>query len=105
MFIDGVDLASLTERELRKKRSEIGMIFGIKDTLYMTLVSAFFGYVIGLPFGIVLNVTRKRRRTWRYRGQIRILQVADGHYDRNGITSHRDIQDNTKHMNQIFHET
>ena len=27
VFIDGVDLASLTERELRKKRSEIGMIF------------------------------------------------------------------------------
>lgn len=35
------------------------ILVGIKDTLYMTLVSAFFGYVIGLPFGIVLNVTRK----------------------------------------------
>ena len=32
---------------------------GIRDTLYMTLVSTFFGYVIGLPFGIVLKVTRK----------------------------------------------
>ncbi|MCR5510596.1 MAG: ABC transporter permease [Lachnospiraceae bacterium] len=32
---------------------------GIRDTLYMTLVSTVFGYVIGLPFGIVLNVTRK----------------------------------------------
>ncbi len=32
---------------------------GIRDTLYMTLVSTFFGYVIGLPFGIILNVTRK----------------------------------------------
>lgn len=27
VFIDGVDLATLTEKELRKKRSEIGMIF------------------------------------------------------------------------------
>ncbi|MBO4899987.1 MAG: ABC transporter permease [Lachnospiraceae bacterium] len=32
---------------------------GIRDTLYMTLVSTAFGYIIGLPFGIVLNVTRK----------------------------------------------
>ncbi|SCY37553.1 D-methionine transport system permease protein [Lachnospiraceae bacterium XBB2008] len=32
---------------------------GIRDTLFMTLVSTVFGYVIGLPFGIVLNVTRK----------------------------------------------
>ena len=37
----------------------VGMILtGIKDTLYMTLVSTFFGYAIGLPFGIILNVTR-----------------------------------------------
>ena len=35
------------------------ILVGIKDTLYMTLVSTFFGYVLGLPFGIVLNVTRK----------------------------------------------
>ena len=28
VLIDGVDLADLSERELRKKRSEIGMIFG-----------------------------------------------------------------------------
>ena len=32
---------------------------GIRDTLYMTLVSAVFGYVLGLPFGVVLNLTRK----------------------------------------------
>ena len=32
---------------------------GIRDTLYMTLVSTFFGYVIGLPFGIILKVTRR----------------------------------------------
>lgn len=35
------------------------ILIGIKDTLYMTLVSTFFGYVLGLPFGIVLNLTRK----------------------------------------------
>ena len=32
---------------------------GIRDTLYMTLVSTFLGYLIGLPFGIILNVTRE----------------------------------------------
>lgn len=35
------------------------LLVGIKDTLYMTLVSTLVGYVIGLPFGIVLNVTRQ----------------------------------------------
>ncbi|MBP5332424.1 MAG: ABC transporter permease [Lachnospiraceae bacterium] len=35
------------------------ILVGIKDTLYMTLVSTFFGYVLGLPLGILLNVTRK----------------------------------------------
>ena len=34
------------------------LLVGIKDTLYMTLASTFGGYVIGLPLGIVLNVTR-----------------------------------------------
>lgn len=33
---------------------------GIIDTLYMTLVSTFMGYVIGLPMGIVLAVTDKQ---------------------------------------------
>lgn len=28
-------------------------------TIYMTLVSTFFGYLIGLPLGVVLNVTNK----------------------------------------------
>lgn len=32
---------------------------GIVDTLYMTLVSTLFGYVIGLPWGIALAVTDK----------------------------------------------
>ncbi|MCR5846662.1 MAG: ABC transporter permease [Lachnospiraceae bacterium] len=35
------------------------ILIGIKDTLYMTLVSTALGYVLGLPFGIILNVTRK----------------------------------------------
>ena len=35
------------------------ILVGIKDTLYMTLVSTAFGYVLGLPLGIILNVTRK----------------------------------------------
>lgn len=36
------------------------LLEGIRDTLYMTLVSTIVGYVIGLPFGIVLHVTGKK---------------------------------------------
>ncbi len=32
---------------------------GTRDTLYMTLVSTFFGYVIGLPVGILLTMSDK----------------------------------------------
>lgn len=35
------------------------LLEGIQDTLFMTLVSAFFGYVFGLPMGILLTVTDK----------------------------------------------
>lgn len=35
------------------------LLEGIRDTLYMTLVSTGLGYVLGLPLGIVLTVTRK----------------------------------------------
>ncbi|MBR1930011.1 MAG: ABC transporter permease [Lachnospiraceae bacterium] len=35
------------------------LLEGIKDTLYMTLLSTFFGYVLGLPLGIALAVTDK----------------------------------------------
>lgn len=34
------------------------LLVGIKDTLYMTLGATIIGYVLGLPIGIVLNVTR-----------------------------------------------
>lgn len=38
--------------------TEINMIIeGVRDTLYMTLVATLFGYVIGLPWGIILTVT------------------------------------------------
>lgn len=36
----------------------IMLLEGIRDTLYMTFVSTFLGYVVGLPFGILLTVTR-----------------------------------------------
>ncbi len=32
---------------------------GIKDTLYMTLLSTFLGYLFGLPMGVLLAVTDK----------------------------------------------
>lgn len=37
----------------------IMLLEGIRDTCYMTLASTFFGYVIGLPMGIVLTLTDK----------------------------------------------
>ena len=37
----------------------IMLLEGTRDTLYMTLVSTFFGYVLGLPLGILLAVTDK----------------------------------------------
>lgn len=35
------------------------LIEGAGDTLYMVLFSTFFGYVLGLPLGIILTVTDK----------------------------------------------
>jgi len=35
------------------------MLEGIRDTIYMTLVSTFFGYIIGIPLGIALTLTDK----------------------------------------------
>ncbi len=35
------------------------ILLGIRDTLYMTIVSTAFGYVFGLPFGITLYLTKK----------------------------------------------
>ena len=38
------------------------MIQGIWETIYMTVISTFAGYVIGLPMGIALTVTSARMR-------------------------------------------
>ena len=40
--------------------AEYGSILwaGTLETLYMTLVSAFFAYVLGLPMGVVLTITK-----------------------------------------------
>lgn len=35
------------------------LLEGIRDTCYMTLASTFFGYLIGLPLGILLTLTDK----------------------------------------------
>lgn len=54
---------------------EIQMIVnGIGETLYMTLVSTLFGYVFGLPWGIVLTVTNKDG-IHPNRGVYRVLDV------------------------------
>ena len=36
------------------------LVEGTRDTLYMTLMSTLFGYVLGLPMGILLTVTDQR---------------------------------------------
>ncbi len=36
------------------------LLAGTWQTVYMTLMSTFFGYVLGLPLGILLTVTRKQ---------------------------------------------
>ena len=33
------------------------LLEGTRDTLYMTLAATFFGYVLGLPLGIILTLT------------------------------------------------
>lgn len=35
------------------------LLEGVRDTCYMTLVSTFFGYLIGMPLGIFLTLTDK----------------------------------------------
>lgn len=47
---------------------------GIRDTLYMTLFSTFFGYVAGLPLGIALTVT-DQDGIWPNKVVYRILDV------------------------------
>ncbi len=37
----------------------IMILEGIRDTLYMTLTSTIFGYILGLPMGIILAITDK----------------------------------------------
>ena len=50
------------------------MAQGIWDTCYMTLVSTFFGYVIGLPLGIALTLTDENGITPN-RAVYRILEI------------------------------
>lgn len=45
-------------RFLKENETIVVMLLeGTRDTLYMTLMSTLFGYVLGLPMGIVLTVT------------------------------------------------
>ena len=46
------------------------LLEGIRDTLYMVLFSTLFGYVLGLPLGILLTISDRdgiRPRPWLYR--------------------------------------
>ena len=35
------------------------MVDGVRETLFMTLLSTIFGYLLGLPMGVALAVTDK----------------------------------------------
>lgn len=55
--------------------AEISMILeGLRDSLYMTLASTILGYVIGLPWGIVLTISGKDGLKPN-RGLYRVLDV------------------------------
>lgn len=55
------------------------LLEGIRDTCFMTLASTFFGYIIGLPVGILLSLTDKGGLTPReplYRALDFIINIA-----------------------------
>ena len=65
------------------------LLEGIRDTLYMTFTSTLFGYLFGLPLGVVLCVTGKdglKPNTFIYR----IIDVC--HIKRNPSVLIRRIQ-------------
>lgn len=43
------------------------LVRGVWETLAMTFVSGFFGFVIGLPVGVLLYVDAFRSNQWRTR--------------------------------------
>ena len=46
--------------EMFQKLWANGLIqLGIWETIYMTFISSFFAYIIGLPLGVILNITGK----------------------------------------------
>ena len=53
----------------------IMLLEGTRDTLYMTLLATFFGYVFGLPMGIALMVTAKDGIQPSSRGGQRVYAV------------------------------
>lgn len=52
------NILSLSENFLRLWENN-GFLEGILDTLYLTFVSTFIAYLIGLPLGVILNITSK----------------------------------------------
>ena len=48
------------------------LMVGLRDTLVMTLLSTFFAYVLGLPMGVLLNITQPHG-IWPHKWLNRIL--------------------------------
>ena len=46
------------------------LVEGVRDTLYMVLASTAFGYLLGLPLGILLCITGENGIRSRYRREL-----------------------------------
>ena len=94
-------------------RSMIGT--GILETLYMTVVSTVFGYLFGLPMGILLCITDKEglktvawKKLWFYRNDRPTDGSGDSVYRKNGrvfvegsrLRSHRSSKGNGRKQQQ-----
>ena len=71
ILIDGVDLAGLTERELRKKRSEIGMIFQNFNLLEQRNV------LDNVCFPLEISGVKKKEARKRAKELLRMVSLQD----------------------------
>lgn len=71
VFIDGIDLSTLSEKELRKKRSEIGMIFQNFNLLEQKNV------VDNVCFPLEINGTNRKEARAKAKELLKIVKLED----------------------------
>ncbi|MBR6159316.1 MAG: ATP-binding cassette domain-containing protein, partial [Lachnospiraceae bacterium] len=71
VFIDGVNLAELSEKELRKKRSNIGMIFQNFNLLEQRSV------IDNVCFPLEINGVKKKEARVRARDLLKVVGLED----------------------------